>query len=193
MSYEMFKGGHRSVVEWKGDTLFCYHETVIVAKLSDGAIQLNTGGWDTVTTWKYIGIALREYGGLVGRRIEFKRDKKTGAKIVMFDGNEFAFKDNIVIGRRPGWDIDVTEVNSDYRGCPRYVVHFTNLLTDIERKRADVDANYALALRRAGAIGGRKFHNKQFGGGVVFAEHLDKNQIAEKIAKLVAEAERQGN
>ena len=30
-------------------------------------------------------------------------------------------------------------------------------------------------------------------GGIVFAEHLDKNQMADKIANLVAEAERQGN
>jgi hypothetical protein len=47
-------------------------------------------------------------------------------------------------------------VNNDVNGNPRYVFHFLQL--------AD---NYDDALKLAKKIGGRKFHNKQYGGGIV--------------------------
>lgn len=49
-----------------------------------------------------------------------------------------------------------TRVNNDVNGNPRYVFHFLQL--------AD---NYDEALKLAKKIGGRKFHNKQYGGGIV--------------------------
>ena len=65
-------------------------------------------------------------------------------------------------------------VNNDTNGNPRYVLHFLNLNTD-----AELDANpwidsshkYELALARSRAQGGRKFHNKQYGGGIVFQSY----------------------
>jgi hypothetical protein len=50
---------------------------------------------------------------------------------------------------------DFTRINNDVNGNPRYVFHFLQL--------AD---NYEQALKLAKKIGGRKFHNKQYGGGI---------------------------
>ncbi len=65
-----------------------------------------------------------------------------------------------------------TRINNDTNGNPRYVVHFLQL--------ADT---YARALFLARQLGGRKFHNKQFGGGIAFQSY-NTNQLAERIAKI---------
>ena len=51
---------------------------------------------------------------------------------------------------------DFTRINNDVNGNPRYVFHFLEL--------AD---KYTDALILAKRIGGKKFHNKQYGGGIV--------------------------
>jgi len=53
-----------------------------------------------------------------------------------------------------------TTINKDTNGNPRYVVHFIN-----------VAGTYLEALYIAKKIGGRKFHNKQYGGGIVFQSY----------------------
>ena len=58
--------------------------------------------------------------------------------------------------------IEFTRVNSDINGNPRYVCHFLNFIKDDEK------ASYEVAIKRANKLGGRKFHNKQYGGGLVF-------------------------
>jgi hypothetical protein len=63
--------------------------------------------------------------------------------------------------------ISFTQVNNDTDGNPRFVTHFLNLIH--ESDNYGVNGNYELALKRAKKIGGRKFHNKQFGGGIVFS------------------------
>jgi hypothetical protein len=50
---------------------------------------------------------------------------------------------------------DFTRINNDVNGNPRYVFHFLQLAN-----------NYEQALKLAKKIGGRKFHNKQYGGGI---------------------------
>lgn len=74
--------------------------------------------------------------------------------------------------------IDWTRVNNDSNGNPRYVCHFLNFITDAdshELTRQSIpsvtDAKYWLALKRAKKLGGRKFHNKQYGGGIVFQSY----------------------
>lgn len=74
--------------------------------------------------------------------------------------------------------IEFTRVNNDINGNPRYVCHFLSLLTDDENERlknqysfGGISERYAFALEKAKAIGGRKFHNKQFGGGIVFQSY----------------------
>ena len=56
--------------------------------------------------------------------------------------------------------IDFTRINNDINGNPRYVCHFLNI--------AD---NYNTAIKLANKIGGRKYHNKTYGGGIVFQSY----------------------
>lgn len=68
--------------------------------------------------------------------------------------------------------IDWTKVNHDSNGNPRYVCHYLNLLTQAEKDViGGVQSKYDLALARASRIGGRKFHNRQYGGGIVFQSY----------------------
>lgn len=79
--------------------------------------------------------------------------------------------------------IDWTRINNDGNGNPRYVCHYNELLTDIEKGSviSSFEDRYKLALKRAHKIGGRKFHNKQYGGGIVFQSYnLHKTESAIK-------------
>ena len=86
--------------------------------------------------------------------------------------------------------IEFTRIKNDVNGNPRYVCHFLNLNT-----RAELDASgaewigisekYAFALNRARKIGGRKFHNKQYGGGIVF-QCYGPDDIVPHIERLLA-------
>jgi hypothetical protein len=60
-----------------------------------------------------------------------------------------------------------TRLNNDVNGNPRYALHFFNLLKDNEK----TVSNYSLAVKRANKIGGKKYHNKQYGGGIVFQSY----------------------
>ena len=53
-----------------------------------------------------------------------------------------------------------TRINNDTNGNPRYVIHYLQLADSYER---------ALFLSRQ--LGGRKFHNKQYGGGIAFQSY----------------------
>jgi hypothetical protein len=74
---------------------------------------------------------------------------------------------------------DFTRVRNDVNGNPRYVCHYLNLNSQAESDiQLEWDANgritidkYAMALNRAKKAGGRKFHNKQYGGGIVFQSY----------------------
>lgn len=73
--------------------------------------------------------------------------------------------------------IEFTRVNNDVNGNPRYVCHFFNLLSDTEGYNSglSVSQRYDLAVTRANKIGGKRFHNKQFGGGIVFQSYNIKD------------------
>lgn len=76
--------------------------------------------------------------------------------------------------------IEWTRVNSDQYGNPRYVCHYLNLLVDGEH-------GYDLALKRAKKIGGGKFNNKQYGGGIVFQSYNiqdDEKRIKQLLDSL---------
>lgn len=76
--------------------------------------------------------------------------------------------------------IEFTRINNDTNGNPRYVCHFHAFITETDRAKPNHynSDNYTLALHRAKRLGGRKFHNKQYGGGIVFQSYniqeLDK-------------------
>jgi hypothetical protein len=83
--------------------------------------------------------------------------------------------------------IEFTRVNNDINGNPRYVCHFFKFLTDEERNSYGIDNYkqlYQLAVKRANKIGGKKFHNKQYGGGIVFQMYSGE---AEKMTQLINE------
>lgn len=85
--------------------------------------------------------------------------------------------------------IEFTRVNNDVNGNPRYVCHFNDLLTEAEKSDYSgdwINNRYALALSRAKKIGGRKFHNKQYGGGIVFQTY-NVQDTADRICELLAE------
>lgn len=81
--------------------------------------------------------------------------------------------------------IDFTRVNNDVNGNPRYVCHFLTFIKNGDREQIQNDFaaslsrnpflftgfEYDLAMERARTIGGRKFHNKQYGGGIVFQSY----------------------
>ena len=69
-----------------------------------------------------------------------------------------------------------TRIRNDVNGNPRYVVHFLNLNTKEELDKSgadwiDVSEKYRLAVQRANSIGGRKYHTKTYGGGIVFQSY----------------------
>jgi len=68
--------------------------------------------------------------------------------------------------------INFTRINNDTYGNPRYVVHYLQLADTYER---------ALFLGRK--LGGRKFHNKQYGGGIAFQSYSTKD-LEKKINEI---------
>jgi hypothetical protein len=88
--------------------------------------------------------------------------------------NTFEAKGNHAMTNRTITPDNFTRVNNDTNGNPRYVLHFLKLNTDDELDAVqwiDVSTKYVLALARSRAQGGRKFHNKQYGGGIVFQSY----------------------
>lgn len=63
---------------------------------------------------------------------------------------------------------DFIRVNNDTNGNPRYVCHFLHFVPD--NIGAGVD-KYRFAVRFANKFGGRKYHTKKYGGGVVFQSY----------------------
>lgn len=82
--------------------------------------------------------------------------------------------------------INFTRVNNDTNGNPRYVCHFLTFITKKD-KCTTLDESYALALKRSRVLGGRKFHNQQYGDGIVFQSYnlpTFEQQIIELTSKL---------
>jgi hypothetical protein len=68
-------------------------------------------------------------------------------------------------------ETDFTRIANDVNGNPRYVCHFAHLVKDGDGEPGEVSKKYIAALNRALELGGKKFHNKQFGGGIVFQSY----------------------
>jgi hypothetical protein len=68
-----------------------------------------------------------------------------------------------------------TRINNDTNGNPRYVVHYLQVAESYER-----------ALYLARKIGGRKFHNKQYGGGIAFQSY-NIDWLENKIRQIRSE------
>lgn len=78
---------------------------------------------------------------------------------------------------------NLDRVNNDVNGNPRYVIHYLALLTDEEKADTSLYAianRYSIAIARAKKLfGGKKFHNKQYGGGgIVFQSYNVSVELA---------------
>jgi hypothetical protein len=56
-----------------------------------------------------------------------------------------------------------------------YVIHFLQLLA--QEDKGDIDNGYSKAIANAKPFGGRKFHNKNYGGGIAF-DYLSEAEAA---------------
>ena len=66
---------------------------------------------------------------------------------------------------------DFTKIKHDVNGNPRYVCHFLHLDVHGYQSNIGLSERYAIAVALANTLGGRKFHNKQYGGGIVFQSY----------------------
>lgn len=87
--------------------------------------------------------------------------------------------------------IEFTRINNDVNGNPRYVCHFLALNTQEEKDSAPNDFNrisnlYALAVKRANRIGGKKYNTKAYGGGIVFQSY-SLTDTEKHIARVLSE------
>lgn len=65
--------------------------------------------------------------------------------------------------------MEFTRINNDTNGNPRYVTHFLNI--PIDASGLNILERYELAVKRAKEIGGKRYDNKQYGGGIVFQSY----------------------
>ena len=84
---------------------------------------------------------------------------------------------------------DFTRVKPSSMGNPRYVLHFLKMMNEEERfnYNLSIGSKYTIALNRAKKLGGKKFHNKQYGGGIVF-QHYNLHSLSEKLNDLISKS-----
>jgi hypothetical protein len=70
--------------------------------------------------------------------------------------------------------MELTRINNDINGNPRYVVHFL-----------EIDNDYQTAVKKANKIGGRKYHTKSYGGGIVFQSY-NTTDLIKDIKEIAA-------
>ena len=64
-----------------------------------------------------------------------------------------------------------TRIKNDVNGNPRYVVHFLQCEPQAWKDQGGISDRYARVCKLMNRIGGRKFSNKQYGGGIVFQSY----------------------
>ena len=83
---------------------------------------------------------------------------------------------------------DFTRVINDVNGNPRYVCHFLHLDVYGMYSGIDLSQRYNLAVSLARTLGGKRFHNKQYGGGIVFQCYNLQN-LCKRINELTKKEE----
>jgi len=68
--------------------------------------------------------------------------------------------------------MEITRINRDVNGNPRYVVHFL-----------EIDDNYEKAVKMANVLGGKKYNTKSYGGGIVFQSY-NTNDLKAMIKEM---------
>ncbi len=90
----------------------------------------------------------------------------------------------LIVNKETPKTIEFTRVNNDVNGNPRYVCHYLNFITDKDEKEVNFHHRYDHAVNKAKKIGGKKFNNKQYGGGIVFQSYNIK-ETERKIFELL--------
>lgn len=75
-----------------------------------------------------------------------------------------------------------TQVDNNTSGNPRYVLHFLALSHLIDSELS-VSQKYNEALYIAKKLGGKKYHNKSYGGGIAFVTY-NLNDLIQKLNNL---------
>ena len=70
--------------------------------------------------------------------------------------------------------MEFIRINNDTNGNPRYVIHWLSV-PNVK--------NYEEALNKCRKIGGKKYHNKRYGGGIVFQSY-NINELEQHILEL---------
>jgi hypothetical protein len=85
--------------------------------------------------------------------------------------------------------INLERITNDINGNPRYVCHFTEIINEADRLKAKITGAgyiselYKIAIKKANKIGGKKYHTKRFGGGVVFQSY-NTDELERHIKEL---------
>lgn len=75
-------------------------------------------------------------------------------------------------------------IDNNVNGNPRYVIHFLNLITDKESENLKVEEKYSFAANKARKLGGKKYHTRAYGGGIVFCTY-NLNDLCKELNALV--------
>lgn len=91
---------------------------------------------------------------------------------------------------------DFTIINGDVNGKPGYVCSYKWFINQLDTEKSKelskvckpfkffVEYEYQIALKKAKELWGKKFDNKQYGGGIVFSTYNLQN-LCNKINELV--------
>lgn len=78
----------------------------------------------------------------------------------------------------------ITRVDNDTNGNPRYVCHFLEVVSDSDRHPdCTISELYEIALRKARRYGGKRYHNKKYGGGIAFSS-FSESEVETYISNL---------
>ena len=86
--------------------------------------------------------------------------------------------------------MQITRIKNDINGNPRRVVHFLECLTHADRAALPIGPTrvsdmYSLALKKARRLGGKKYHTRDYGGGIVFQSYSDAD-IEDTVRRILA-------
>lgn len=83
--------------------------------------------------------------------------------------------------------IQFDRIKNDTNGNPRYVTHFLEMLTKDENYSSFLswaEVKYELAMYRSAPMGGKRFHNKSYGGGILFQSYNIEHQLSEAFPRF---------
>jgi hypothetical protein len=158
----------KALIEYKGVNRIClYSYETLVSEIDKENNRAKVYDTYSNTTLRHIKEFLKQYG--------FKADSK---KQIEEDFKPLLIELN---------ESDFTKVNNDSFGNPRYSVHFT-MLKPLGFNTENISKTYefVLNLNKKLKLGGRKYHNKSYGGGLVFQSYNLKNTIRFLEEKLNA-------